>query len=484
MRILVALAMAMLAVVEAAMAAQALTEHRDPAGFVVVKPADWWVDASALDRIAIGDPAHRAIAFVRGRVARGDLSSWLAGEFLQGESWIASGTVIASEAVGRDAARAAWRLVDRNGAPIRATAVAVRRGEIATVFVAAAHEDAFVPNLPTLASILDSFRFGAPAGAAGPPPLDTVIWVDPVENAFSTHVPRGWATAGGMVRRGLSSTRPTFTVTSPDGAVVLFVGDPATPRFIIPSQMLASLGYREGSIEPSSGSVISRFRHAGDIGQEMVQRRFGRVELSDRRDRPDLVETRRRHQPVMQGSVVGMTGADLDFRLQDGRVGTMSLTNSGWNMPNLAGQWSVDDVWGFVAPPNRTAEAGAALAHVLGTFRVNPDWFRRELGDQVRFQEQYMAYFHHAAQQQQQTVNQRWAVQDRQGREWRDALTNTVRLVDPQTNETFEVQSGARYFYRNPNPQRPGIAGVDIDANPDPIEMRRLLQMGVDIPYR
>ena len=61
-----------------------------------------------------------------------------------------------------------------------------------------------------------------------------------------------------------------------------------------------------------------------------------------------------------------------------------------------------------------------------------------------------------------------------------------MRLVDPRTGDAFTAPAGSRFFYRVvPDPHRPTVVGVDVDANPEPrIEMRRLLQMGVDIPYR
>jgi hypothetical protein len=72
----------------------------------------------------------------------------------------------------------------------------------------------------------------------------------------------------------------------------------------------------------------------------------------------------------------------------------------------------------------------------------------------------------------------------RQGREFRDALTNTARLLDPQTGQTFEAQADSRYFYRVPNAHTPTIVGTEVDSNPDPVDMRRMMQFGVDLPYR
>jgi hypothetical protein len=62
-------------------------------------------------------------------------------------------------------------------------------------------------------------------------------------------------------------------------------------------------------------------------------------------------------------------------------------------------------------------------------------------------------------------------------------LGGTVRLVDPQTGETFEAGGQSRYFFRVPG--QGGIVGTETDFNPAPdLDLRRLLQVGVDVPDR
>jgi hypothetical protein len=106
----------------------------------------------------------------------------------------------------------------------------------------------------------------------------------------------------------------------------------------------------------------------------------------------------------------------------------------------------------------------------------------------------WLEYLRGSAALQERTLEQRWAVQDAWAAARGHTLRGTVRLVDPRTGDEFTAPAGSRFFYRVvpdffyrvvPDPQRPAVVGVDTDANPEPrIEMRRLLQMGVDIPYR
>jgi hypothetical protein len=67
----------------------------------------------------------------------------------------------------------------------------------------------------------------------------------------------------------------------------------------------------------------------------------------------------------------------------------------------------------------------------------------------------------------------------------RDILGGTVRLQDAQTGETFETTARDRYYYRVAQADRPIAIGTNTDFKPLPqIDMRRLLQVGVDVPER
>ena len=58
---------------------------------------------------------------------------------------------------------------------------------------------------------------------------------DPKENAFSLDVPEGWKVDGGLVRRSNIDTSTFLRVLSPDGAVMLLMGDPGPAVFHLPA---------------------------------------------------------------------------------------------------------------------------------------------------------------------------------------------------------------------------------------------------------
>jgi hypothetical protein len=65
-----------------------------------------------------------------------------------------------------------------------------------------------------------------------------LVWVkfeDPLEQAFSVEVPRGWTVRGGLFRMGFSDERPMVDLTSPDGRVNVRLGDLSIPAYTIPN---------------------------------------------------------------------------------------------------------------------------------------------------------------------------------------------------------------------------------------------------------
>jgi hypothetical protein len=477
-----------LLLVGSAAAQPTLSEHRDPKGFLVHIPAGWTVDSPTLERITITSPDRLSFAQIEARLARGPLVEWLGREWAGGEPWITSATILSSTDEGGGAARAILDIVDRQGTSRRVHVAAVRQGDIATVYAAAAPPDRHARDLPQLAAVLDSFRFtGVAPPSAKPSALRFTGWVDPLENAFSTEVPQGWHVDGGLYRVNGGRAAGAMTVSSPDGSTVLFSGDASLPLLVLPNPTIMSLGYQEGGRYSSDGGqsyfMISRFREAADFGAELIQSRLGRVQFTQVRPRPDLAGMRQQITPVLGGAIPQFTSADLDFTLPDGRVGTLTISTSVQEVPGLGGTWTVDDLYGFLAPADQAGTAAAALGHLMGATRLNPAWFAREMQANAEAIQRNLEYRNHVAQLQQQTLNDRWASQDRQIRQMRDVLGGTVRLADPVSGETFEARAGARYYYRITDANPPAAIGTDVDSQPMPqIDMRRLLQVGTEAP--
>lgn len=102
-----------------------------------------------------GTPAGSApAALVRARLARGDLTQWLAQSYLGTEPGV-------------------QRFEAISATPSGPSVVAVRQGELATVFTALGPAADFATTLPMLTQILDSFRFAPAAAGNAPAPPET-----------------------------------------------------------------------------------------------------------------------------------------------------------------------------------------------------------------------------------------------------------------------------------------------------------------------
>ena len=225
--------------------------HRDSRGFSLRRPADWTVVAPAPQDVMVISPDEGSAALIRARRAEGDLAQWLARSWPSTEPALLSAEVLGAQSIAPDIARAAFRVTDRANIVRRAHAFAVRRGDLATVFVAAAPEAQLGDRLPVLTAILDSFRLGGgeavPAQPQGLPAMTR--WADPNEQAFTLAVPQGWTVQGGLMRRGPGGpTRNAVAMTSPDRRITLFIGDPQPARFVLPSQVILNLGMRATSV--------------------------------------------------------------------------------------------------------------------------------------------------------------------------------------------------------------------------------------------
>ncbi|MEP6573539.1 MAG: hypothetical protein ABJD11_12615 [Gemmatimonadota bacterium] len=461
------------------------TEHRDPAGFTVHLPQGWKVGSTGLAEIAITSPDGQSAALIRARPVSGALQQWLSTDYLRTESGAGPFRLVSASSEGPHVARALFELGDRNSTARRVSAVAVEQGGVATIFVALAPANHFASELPRLAHILDSFRFtpaqtGAKPASGGRSALSFVRWVDPYEQAFSADVPAGWKTEGGLLRSG-AGVQIAYQISAPDGTAFLFAGDRSLPSyFVLPSEIALSLGNREGQPTGPGGPIMLRFQDAATMGQGLIRQRFGQAQVTAVRERPDLMEILRRN-PVMQGSVPQASAAEIEFRLPDGRVGTMALTTQGAQVSNLGGTWYVGNVQGFVAPAPRASETGHALARLVGSWRENPQWAAGEAQHQQRMSAQYREYAEYSSRLQQQTIDARWASDAEHQQGMRDILGGTVRLKDATTGETFETGGQSRYYYRVKNSAPNAAIGTDVDFNPAPeLDMTRLLRVGVE----
>jgi len=244
-------------------------------------------------------------------------------------------------------------------------------------------------------------RPGPPAGSAGSndpgtrpsAPNDRVVtsapvavefekWVEPKEHSFTIEVPRGWQVKGGVNWTGPVDAQRFIRAKSPDGAVLIFIGDPN----ILPQQVPDPTTPREGMEykTPLGGSVmIQRFMKGSEYARQYVMQ--GRpcenapqwVEVAEI---PDLVAS------VTQALEPQMRAYNLNFNVTAGEAGfdCGKLQGLARGVTVLAGSpgssakfWMIVKVGGFLtADPMRAMQARYIMNQMMGTMVDDPDWLR------------------------------------------------------------------------------------------------------------
>lgn len=141
------------------------SRHDDPAGFSLLMPAGWRVKAGRCGEVVVSEPRGTAAALVRARIvpAGVDLGEWLQLYYAATEPGLHNVRMLKVDRHGPQRAHAAFDY-GSNVFRGRASLVALRHGDLATLFVAAAARDEFAQRLPALTGILDSLRFDVGGG--------------------------------------------------------------------------------------------------------------------------------------------------------------------------------------------------------------------------------------------------------------------------------------------------------------------------------
>jgi len=238
------------------------------------------------------------------------------------------------------------------------------------------------------ASVLAVAVFGAAGAsaqpAAGAGSIQFTKWVEPKEHAFSVEVPVGWKFEGGLSYLGPIDPQAYVSVTSPDGKVRVFLGDPQLYSRQVPSQWtsMQTGGAREGQLFKSpagSPAMVQRFLTGPQYAKYHVTWRLCQHPAwVAQQDSPDLSK--------------GLTDAVTPYaRSHNGRAqayaGEISFTCGTTQgvvyaatmlMSSNAGPiqvWSVYRLAGFQsADPMRSMTARYVMEHMMATVALNPPW--------------------------------------------------------------------------------------------------------------
>ena len=464
--------------------------HDEPGRFSVAFPDEWTVDSDADGRIVVSGPDGERVA-IWPIYVRQALTATTAAAVLQRLA-----VRLYPEAQWTSPTAGSANTVTSRGRGNGIAAVAglswlgTQAGSPAHVFLSAAPEAVYVDLEDVFARILSSFRALPPADPSTTQASPTTFsaWQDPNEQAFTVDVPQGWDVTGGLVRKAAVDTRSVLQVKSPDAEVTLFIGDADIPPFALPTPMLTGAGFAEGTwYSPGYGvnMIVRRYRPGVEFARDYAAFLSGScsdVEVTSATDRPDVSERinqiYRKHaayqiQVQLDAGEVAYTCRQSGEPIA-GYVFAGTLLTQASGFAGGGGIWAVEHLYGYLAPAHRADEAEGILSRVVASMRLNPAWVRVQqhltgnVSGIVAETGQYVSGLISDAHAYRQNV------QDEASRRFSNRMLELEDVLDPVTNETFKVESGAEYYWIDHLGNR---AGTPIHENPDAARFREMIRL-------
>jgi hypothetical protein len=452
--------------------------HTNPLGFTVLHPPGWHVEAESIEHIVIASADRSVFAFVHPFLLPQPTAAltWLQqapglfpthfpqARLLHARTYCN----IPDEAVG------ALTFAGVNGIG-RANVLCSLHQRSGMFYAVTAPQAQFAAWLPTLIGILNTFRFIGPSVRPNADTLHFVRWTDPREYAFSLEVPEGWQIEGGMFRGGVVDTRPAVELTSPDRQVRVTYGDAGIPPFTEPNPMLSFAGMNEGSwYSPGYATkmMVWRYLTGAQYARMHVETKVAaattRLRFTEVRDRPDVSQILNAPHANFAALVniqvsAGEAAFTCDYAGQPLQGYYLAATQR-MDM-GLGAGWSVTQLYGYIATPERTLQAQDVLMRMLQTFTFDLNWQAMQSRSAVTTSNIVTQANNDISRMINDSYWRRQAVLDDINRKWSNVILGKTDVIDPVTGETWKVTSGANYYWRNAGTNT--IVGTDVYDRPN-----------------
>ncbi len=459
--------------------------HQDPLGFSVNLPPTWKVHTDpATGRIEfLGDPGTQVIVwplFVPASLDPSSASSVLLR--LATKIWPEAGWKAPQES-GRSAVRT--RGNDGKHACVAILTWATSpKGTAGYLYAMAAPFDSYQLSEGTFAEILKSFKIAGTPSVDPRSSVSYVEWKDPRENAFSLEVPAQWRVSGGTFRFASVDVRPALEAVSPDGQTRITGGDSQIPTFTEPTPYLQMAGFREGSwYSPGYGvnMMVRRYVPGAAFAREYVTSKVARgcadLTFLETRDRADLVQAiNSLYAQLNTGGIsTSWNAGEVSFSCRQGNQLMQGYYCAGilaTRSPSGT-QWSVNFLYGFLAPSEKRALTQSMLEHMLSTLQQNPQW--------ASMQQNVTANTSQIVSRTNQEISKivsdsywsRQGVMDELSRRRSNATLGVEDVMDQTTGRQIKVESGSNYYWID---QHGAIVGTQTDTRPN-LDFRELVRL-------
>ena len=200
---------------------------------------------------------------------------------------------------------------------------------------------------------------------------------DPLEQAFTLEVPRGWTVKGGMFRLGYSDHRMMIDMTSPDGKVNVRLGDVAIPTYFLPNQF-----HREGEIydlgEQAQGRV-ERYRKGDEFARSYGKVRFAHTCAS-------LTPQSTTLPPIVKVDPPKEARQSSEGETTYGCGGRTAYIYAQTAL--MEGLWQVSSLASYVTPPALVPQTRDIILHASKSLQLSPGWIQK----QARMDAEGLAY--------------------------------------------------------------------------------------------
>jgi len=466
----------------------AWSRFRDASGVSLAHPPGWQTDVDVkTGQVRLEGTAEQKLliwpVFVRGPVSV-DLSARVLMRFV--EEIAASANWDEPQRFDRSLVRTVGRS-QQNEAVACLAWVPGNTGSAGFFYLATAPRGDYRRNETTFAKIVQSFQITGKdlLGQTRPlPTMQFVRWQDPNEHAFDVGVPQDWNVRGGMQRFAAVDTRFGVEAVSPDGQIRVYVGDAGVPPHTLPNPLLDAGGFTEGTwYSPGFGVslLVERYRPGSEFASDYVTRQvaadFDELEFSSVRARDDASRVINAiYQRYLNNNVLRLKfdAGDAIYTCRDGQKPLSGYAFAGTVLveQDVGGLWNVDCNYGYLASPDRVAEAEYVLKHMIDSYQLNPEWTRMQQHLIANVSSIVTETGHCVAQIIKSTYEARQMSLDEVFRRYSNSILDVEDVIGPDGTR-YQVQSGSNYYWIDP---RGNIIGTDTYTRPD-IDFRELLRL-------
>lgn len=340
-----------------------------------------------------------------------------------------------------------------------------------------------------------------------PPATEFVTLTDPVENAYTIDMPKGWSNRTYTARVGEIASQVDTTI-SPNGSVLIFAGDPYMGQYWNPDQA-NEMTYLAAKYNPAM--KIEPFRPASEFFPDYVQNKFGKLpdfQITSSEDKPEIA-SQLQAKFDEKGMTMQATCAEVRFTYTDNGKPMQALIQG---FSSNGGAFWVNTVVGVTTWKGGKPESYMDMINAMArTRKMSPEWQQaqqrkheqtmaqiQQFGDQMTAQHNAnMNWIQQSAASHQQRMQAIWSANDASMRSFNERMAssdaqhsrflnyiNDENTVIGPSGKSMQVDNSYQRYYvnKNDNTYIGGDITMDQDKlrslglNPDDYEEAKIKQ--------